>query len=53
MPSGAPTKASQEESRLTFLLIADEDLQGDGSLHFHGHLVVVDEAEAGQLQGCL
>lgn len=33
----------------TFLLIADEDLQGNGRLHFDGHLVVIDEAEAGQL----
>lgn len=38
---------------LTFLLVADEDLQGNGSLHLDRHLVVVDETEAGQLQGCL
>lgn len=37
----------------TFLLIADEDLQGDSCFHFDRHLVVVDEAEASQLQGCL
>lgn len=37
----------------TFLLVADEDLQGNGCLHFNRHLVVVDQAEAGQLQSCL
>lgn len=38
---------------LTFLLIADEDLEGDGSLHFNRHLVVVDQTQAGELEGCL
>ena len=41
-----------EELR-TFLLIADEDLQGDGRLHLHRHLVVVDQTEPGQLQSRL
>lgn len=37
----------------TFLLIADEDLEGDGSLHFNRHLIVVDQTQAGELEGCL
>lgn len=42
-----------ERQLATFLLVADENLQGDGCLHFNRHLVVVDQAEAGQLQSCL
>lgn len=37
----------------TFLLIADEDLEGDGSLHFNRHLIVVDQTQTGKLEGCL
>lgn len=37
----------------TFLLIADEDLEGDGRLHFHRHLVVIDQTQASELEGCL
>ena len=37
----------------TFLLVANEDLQGNGCLHLDGHLVVIDETQAGQLQSRL
>lgn len=38
---------------LTFLLVADENLQGNGSLHLHRHLIVVDQAVSGQLESVL
>ena len=37
----------------TFLLVANEDLQGNGCLHLDRHLVIVDETKAGQLQSRL
>ena len=37
----------------TFLLVANEDLQGNGCLHLDRHLVVIDETQAGQLQSRL
>ena len=33
----------------TFLLVADQRLQGDGRLHLHGHLLVGDEVLLHQL----
>lgn len=47
------TERNQEVFFVTFLLVADENLQGDSSLNPHRHLGVVDETEAGQLQGRL
>lgn len=37
----------------TFLLVADENLQRNSSLHLNWHLVVIDQTEAGQLQSAL
>lgn len=50
-PANAAT--GSRRAAVTFLLVADEDLQSDGGLHLDGHLVVVDETQAGQLQGRL
>jgi len=38
---------------LTFLLVADENLQGNSSLHLDWHLVVIDETKASQLKSRL
>lgn len=37
----------------TFLLITDEHLEGDSSLHFNWHLIVINETVACELQGRL
>lgn len=38
---------------ITFVLVADENLQGNGSLHLYWHLIIIDQTEAGQLQSIL